>query len=909
MEKKRDKLTLEEKKKGSSPSEEERLKRNKVKDLIMEKASKAKHEKEEVNVSAQEEVEALVKKGQEALDEYLSLNQDQINNAIKEMALSGLEHYFTLALHAVEETGRGIVEDKATKNIFATEYIYHSIKYDKTVGIIEENIEEDYVLIAEPVGVIAGITPVTNPTSTTMFKSIIATKSRNPIIFAFHPGAQQCSIEAAKIMKDAAVKAGAPKHCIQWIEHPSLEATTALMNHPGVALVLATGGAAMVKAAYSTGKPALGVGPGNVPCLIDKTASIPQAVTDLLLSKSFDNGMVCASEQGALIEKEIYPAVIKYMKSQGAYFTSKEETEKIEKLVIKETGAVNPAVVGKSPYDIAQMAGFEIPRETKVLCCEIEGIGPDHPLSREKLSPVLAVLQVQDPFQGIEFAEKMLHLGGMGHTAVIHSHDDEVIKKFADRVKVGRIVVNQPSSHGAIGDIYNTYMPSLTLGCGTYGCNITTQNVSALNLINIKRMSRRRVNMLWFKIPEKIFFEPNSLQYLEKMPDIKRVFIVTEPELVKLDFADRVIYRLRKRLIRTAYRVYSKLEDEPTLEIVQEGAKAMEEFEPDCIIALGGGSVIDAAKGMWLFYEYPDASFSAMSLKFLDIRKRIYKFPKLGKKAKLVAIPTTSGTGSEVTAFAVISDKNHVKYPLADYELTPDVAIIDPDLVMTLPKNLTANTGMDAFSHAIESFVSVAASDYTEGLSLKAIHLIFDYLPIAYHEGNHALAREKVHNASCIAGMAFTNAFLGINHSLAHAIGGEFHIPHGLANAMLLPYVIAYNGHPNPTKFMSFPNYDHYIAPEKYQEIAKSLHLPAKTPQEGVRSLIHAVLSLCKELELPGSLKEYGIDEKSFLEKAHLLAERACGDQCTTSNPRMPLITELEKLLTDLYYGKDPLTS
>lgn len=853
--------------------------------------------------AAQKEVDALVARAKKALAAYLSLTQEQVNEIIKQMALAGLANHYELAKAAVDETGRGIVEDKATKNIFATEYIYHSIKYDKTVGEIEVNEDEDYVLIAEPVGVVAGITPVTNPTSTTMFKSIIATKSRNPIIFAFHPSSQNCSREAARIMRDAAIAAGAPEDCILWIEQPSIEATTALMNHPGVALVLATGGSGMVKAAYSTGKPALGVGPGNVPCFIDKSAHIKQAVTDLLLSKSFDNGMVCASEQAAIIEKSIYAETVKFMKSQGAYFANSAEIEKLAKLVIKENGGVNPAIVGKSPFAIAQLAGFTVPEKTKVLCCEIAGVGPQYPLSREKLSPVLAVIKAKNSEEGIALAEKMVELGGMGHTAVIHSHDDAIIKQFAHAVKVGRIVVNQPSSHGAIGDIYNTFMPSLTLGCGTYGSNITTANVSASNLINIKRMSKRRVNMLWFKIPEKIFFEPNALQYLEKMPDISKIFIVTDPMMVKLGYVDRILYRLNKRPDKLTYRVYSNVEPDPSIETVLEGAEAMRQFQPDCIIAIGGGSPIDAAKGMWLFYEHPDADFSSMSLKFLDIRKRIYKFPKLGKKAKFVAIPTTSGTGSEVTAFAVISDKkNNMKYPLADYELTPDVAIIDPELVMSMPKSITAHTGLDTLTHAIESFVSIVATDYTEGLSLKAIELVFNYLPIAYHHPDNAEAREKIHNAACIAGMAFTNAFLGINHSLAHKIGGEFHVPHGLCNAILMPHVIRYNGELNPSKFASFPMYDHFVAPEKYAAIARHLGLPASTPEEGVNSLIAAIKKLCKELDVPSSLQEYGLDEKSYLEKVGELAVKAFGDQCTTANPRLPLITELEEILIKTYY-------
>ncbi len=864
-----------------------------------------KEQKKEEPKSANNEVNDLVERAHKALNAYMELDQKKINHIIKEMALAGLEKHYELAKAAVDETQRGIVEDKATKNIFATEYIYHSIKYDKTVGEIEVNIDEDYVLIGEPVGVVAGVTPVTNPTSTTMFKSIIAAKSRNPIIFAFHPSSQKCSIAAAEIMRDAAIKAGAPQDCIQWIEHPSLEATTALMNHPGVALVLATGGAGMVRAAYSTGKPALGVGPGNVPCVIDKTANIKQAVTDLFLSKSFDNGLVCASEQAAIIEQSIYEETTTYMKKQGGYFATKPEIEKLAKLVIKENGGVNADVVGKSPEVIAEMAGFKVPPKTKVICCEIGGVGPKYPLSREKLSPVLAVIKAKSSDEALDLAEQMIELGGLGHTAVIHAHNEELIQKFAKAVKVGRIVVNQPSSHGAIGDIYNTFMPSLTLGCGTYGCNVTTANVSAVNLINIKRMSKRRLNMLWFKVPEKIFFEPHSLQYLEKMPDINKIFIVTDPMMVKLGYIEKVVYRLRKRLSKVSYRVYSKVEPDPSLATVKNGAEAMRHYEPDCIIAVGGGSPIDAAKGMWLFYEYPDASFTAMSLKFLDIRKRAYKFPKLGKKAKFVAIPTTSGTGSEVTAFAVITDKeNNMKYPLADYELTPDVAIIDPMLVMSMPKALTAHTGLDVLTHAIESFVSILASDYTEGLSLKAVDLVFEYLPIAFHEPGNLLARDKMHNASCIAGMAFTNAFLGINHSLAHKLGGEFGIPHGLCNALLMPHVIKYNGELNPSKFVSFPKYDHFVAPEKYAAIARHLGLPASTPEEGVQSLCKAIMKLRNELEIPKSIQEWGIEEKAYMAKVGELAVKAFGDQCTTANPRLPLISELEEILISAYYGK-----
>ncbi|MCX7714752.1 MAG: bifunctional acetaldehyde-CoA/alcohol dehydrogenase [Clostridia bacterium] len=853
----------------------------------------------EINV--QEMINGLVEKAQTALKEFMSLNQEQVDEIVKAMTIAGLDNHMRLAKMAVEETGRGIYEDKITKNMFATEYVYHSIKNEKTVGVIDENDLEDYEEIAEPVGVVCGVTPVTNPTSTTLFKSLICIKARNPVIFGFHPAAQKCSAEAARIVRDAAIKAGAPENCIQWIEVPSLEATNALMNHPGVAIVLATGGSAMVKAAYSTGKPALGVGPGNVPCYIHKSANIKSAVNDLILSKTFDNGMICASEQAAIVDKEIADEFEKLMTKMGCYFVKQKEIKALSDFCVNsEKGAINPDIVGKPASWIAQQAGITVPENTKILLAKLSGVGPEYPLSREKLSPVLAYFVADTEEMGLRLSEQMLEFYGMGHSAVIHATDKEIIEKFANTMKASRLIINSPSSHGAIGDIYNTNMPSLTLGCGTYGGNSVSGNVTTANLINKKRVAKRRVNMQWFKIPERIYFEYNSIQYLEKMPNISKAFIVTDPGMVKLGYVDKVLYYLRKRQDYVHCEIFSEVEPDPSVETVMKGADMMKKFEPDVIIALGGGSAMDAAKGMWLYYEHPDEDFSALRLRFLDIRKRVYKFPKMGHKAKLVAIPTTSGTGSEVTSFAVISDKkNNMKYPLADYELTPDIAIIDPQFVMTVPPSVTADTGLDVLTHAIEAYVSVMASDYTDGLAMKAIQLVFEYLPRSYKDGDK-IAREKMHNASCIAGMAFTNAFLGLNHSIAHKIGGEYHIPHGRANAVLLPHIIEYNSK-TPTKLVSFPKYDKFAADEKYAEIARFLGLPAKTTEEGVKSLIKAVRDLMKDLNMPETFAACGINKDEYMSKLSDIADKAFEDQCTTANPRLPLVKEIEEIMIAAY--------
>ena len=865
---------------------------------------------EEQEQKVKQMIDQLMEKAKIASEEYLKLDQETVDNIIKAMSMAGLEHHMELAKMAVEETGRGIYEDKITKNMFATEYIYHSIKHEKTVGIINENDEDDYVEIAEPVGVIAGVTPVTNPTSTTMFKSIIAAKTRNVIVFGFHPSAQNCSVRAAEILRDAAVKAGAPENCILWIPEPSVMATSMLMHHPDVNLILATGGTGMVKNAYSCGKPALGVGPGNVPCIIEKTAKLKTSVNDLVMSKAFDNGMICASEQAVLVEKDIYKEFEDLMRKAGCYFVSPEEKEKLKDVMFEYVDGrgdkLKSHIPGKSPYEIAQMAGFEIPKDTKVIVVYEEEIGEGYPFSKEKLSPVLTYYIVENFEEALDKAERLLEFGGLGHSAVIHSEDREKILQFSEKMKAGRIIVNSPSTHGAIGDIYNTNMPSLTLGCGSFGGNSTTANVSSVNLINIKRVARRRVNMQWFKIPEKIYFEAGSIAYLEKMPDIERAFIVTDQGMVKLGYVDKILYHLRKREKHVHCEIFDEVESDPSFETVNKGLEMMRNFKPDVIIALGGGSPIDAAKGMWLFYEHPDADPEGLKLKFMDIRKRTYKFPKLGIKTKMVAIPTTSGTGSEVTSFAVLTDKvNNKKYPLADYELTPDVAIVDPDLVLSLPKTVTADTGMDVLTHALEAYVSNMASDFTDGLSEKAVELVVNYLPKAYTDGaNDTIAREKMHNASTIAGMSFTNAFLGVCHSLAHKIGAEFHLAHGRINAILLPYVIRYNA-TLPTKFVSFPKYEYFIADQKYAQMAKKIGLKADTVEEGVSSLISKVKELNDFLGIPKSLKEAGINETEFMAKVDMLADRAFEDQCTTANPRVPLVSELKQILIDSYYGNE----
>jgi len=860
-------------------------------------------------------IDQLVEGANKALAEYARFTQEDIDHIVRKASVAALNQHGELALLAVNETGRGVFEDKAVKNIFACEHVTNSMSTLKTVGVIHRDDLAGIIEIAEPVGVICGVTPVTNPTSTAIFKALIALKTRNPIVFGFHPSAQQSSVAAARVVRDAAVAAGAPENCIQWVEEPSLAATSALMNHPGVALILATGGNAMVRAAYSCGKPALGVGAGNVPAYIEKTSKLKRAVNDVVLSKAFDNGMICASEQAVIIDDEIYDAAMAEFDVLHAYRVNKKEKALLEKFIFgveakgKNCGEakLNASVVGQLPSWIAEKAGFTVPADTSIILAEVSGVGPDEPLTREKLCPVLAVLRAKTTEQGLTYAEQMVSFDGLGHSGAIHTQDDALIEEFGSRVKAVRIIVNAPSSLGGIGDIYNSFIPSLTLGCGSYGHNSVSNNVSAVNLVNIKRIGRRNNNLQWFKVPAKTYFEPNAIRYLSDMADVERVTIVTDSTMTTLGFVDKIIDVLNRRSNKVALQIIDQVEPEPSVKTVQAGAAQMRHFRPDTIIALGGGSPMDAAKVMWLLYEHPEMVFSDLKQKFFDVRKRAFKFPVLGELAKLVCIPTTSGTGAEVTPFAVISDpETGKKYPLADYALTPTVAIIDPILTAKMPRSLAADSGFDALTHATEAYVSVYANDFTDGMALQAIRLIFDNLAQSVNgvpeTPETAAAREKMHNAGTIAGMAFGNAFLGIVHAMAHVVGSTFHLVHGRTNATLLPHVIRYNG-TVPTKLTSWPKYESYVAPERFQQIAAMLGLPASTPAEGVESYALAVESLRAKVGIPASFQAQGVDEQDFIGRLDEVAMGAYEDQCAPANPRMPMLADMKDIMTAAFYG------
>ena len=867
---------------------------------------------EETLSPAQAEVNQLVENGLQALDDFLKLDQDQVDYIVAKCSVAALDKHGELAKLAIEETKRGVFEDKATKNLFACEYVVNHMRHLKSVGVIKEDEVQGLTYVAEPVGVVAGVTPVTNPTSTAIFKSLICLKTRNPIIFGFHPNAQQCSVAAAKVVYEAAVKAGAPKNCIQWIEHPSMEATSAPMNHPGVATILATGGNAMVKAAYSCGKPALGVGAGNVPAYIETTADIKQAVNDIALSKAFDNGMICASEQAVIVDKEIYDDVKDQFKNYNVHYANKKEKEMLEqymfgvKAFTKNVGAakLNPDIVGKSAAWIAERAGFTVNPRTSIIIVECKEVGPNEPLTREKLSPVLAMLKAESVDDGFDKAEAMVMFNGIGHSAAIHTANADLAKRFGERIKACRIIWNSPSTFGGIGNVYNSFIPSLTLGCGSYGHNSVSDNVSAVNLLNIKKIGKRRNNMQWFKVPSKIYFERDSIEYLHSMRDVERVFIVTDRSMVDLGYVTRVTDQLEQRRNKVQVQLFCDVEPDPSIQTVKKGLSLMQAFRPDTIIAIGGGSSMDAAKGMWLFYEQPDVNFDDLKQKFMDIRKRAFRYPELGKKSKLVCIPTTSGTGSEVTPFAVITDKEeNKKYPLTDYSLTPTVAIVDPALTMSLPASITADTGMDVLTHATEAYVSTLASDFTDGLALQAIKMVFEYLPRAVANGkNDPEAREKMHNAATLAGMAFANAFLGMNHSLAHKIGAEFHVPHGRTNAILLPYVIRYNG-TKPEKPGVWPKYNYYKADEKYAELARLIGLKFNTVEEGVVAYAKACADLGADCGIKMSFKEQGLDAKAWDTAKEKIAYLAYEDQCSPANPRVPMVTDMIDILRASYEG------
>lgn len=862
-------------------------------------------------VASRETLQSRIESVRAAQRIFSSYSQEQVDEIFRQAAMAANNERISLAKLAVKETGMGIVEDKVIKNHFASEYIYNQYKDEKTCGVIESDPAFGITKIAEPIGVIAAVVPTTNPTSTTIFKALLALKTRNAVIFSPHPRAKEATIAAARVVLNAAVKAGAPKDIIAWIDEPSVELSQIVMAESD--LVLATGGPGMVKAAYSSGKPAIGVGAGNTPAIIDETAHIKMAVNSILLSKSFDNGVICASEQSVIVLDSVYDEVRSEFLERGAYLLGEAERDALRKIILVN-GHLNANIVGQSAFKIANMAGIQVPEETKVLIGEVESCELSEPFSHEKLSPVLAMYKAKDYNEALKKAVRLVELGGFGHTSVLYT--DQVksrdrIDAFGAAMKTGRVIVNMPSSQGAIGDLYNFKLaPSLTLGCGSWGGNSVSENVGVKHLLNVKTVAERRENMLWFRVPEKVYFKSGALAIaLRELKDMgkRRAFIVTDKPLYQLGMAETVTKILDESQID--YRIFFDVEPDPTLETARKGAREMLSFEPDVIIALGGGSPMDAAKIMWVLYEHPEVKFEDLALRFMDIRKRVYPFPSLGEKAMMVAIPTSAGTGSEVTPFAVITDeKTGTKYPLADYELTPDMAIVDADLMMTMPKSLTAASGIDALVHAIEAYVSVLASEMTNGMALEAIRLIFKYLPSAYEEGDtNRKAREKMAHASTMAGMAFANAFLGICHSMAHKLGAAHHIPHGVANALLINEVIRFNAVENPRKQAAFPQYKYPNAKWRYARIADYLNLGGQSEDEKVELLIKAIDQLKLSLNLPMSIKDAGVSEKQFYVSLDDMAENAFDDQCTGANPRYPLISELKALYVNAFEGLKPI--
>ena len=859
-----------------------------------------------VEVKTEEDLHFAIDKAAKAQKIYATFNQEQVDKIFKAAATAADKMRIPLARMAVEETGMGVMEDKIIKNHFASEYIYNKYKNYKTCDIISEDKANGIKMVAEPIGVIAAVIPTTNPTSTAIFKSLIALKTRNALVFSPHPRAKKCTIAAAKVVLDAAVKAGAPEGLISWIDEPSVALSNALMKHPDIDMILATGGPGMVTAAYSSGKPALGVGPGNTPAVIDETADIKMAVSSILLSKTFDNGMICASEQSVIVVDEVYEEVKKEFEYRGAYILNPEERERVGKTVI-QNGRVNAAIVGQPAAKIAEVAGISVPEDTKVLIGEVTDVCEEEPFAHEKLSPVLAMYRASNFEAAVQTAYELVDFGGAGHTSVLYTDERKTdrIDYFGRRLHTCRILINTPSSQGGIGDLYNFRVnPSLTLGCGSWGGNATSENVGVHHLLNIKTVAERRENMLWYKVPAKIYFKRGALDLaLRELKGKKRAFIVTDRFLFNSGMTQGITNVLDD--IGVDYQIFFDVKPDPTLSTINDAMMMVKAYEPDVFVALGGGSSMDAAKILWLMYEQPDTVFEDIAMRFMDIRKRICQIPDLGKKAEMVCIPTTSGTGSEVTPFSIITDdETHVKYAIADYALTPNVAIVDPNLVDSMPKGLTAVSGYDAIVHALEAYVSVMGTNFTNSNSLEALKLLFRYLRRSYNEGkNDPVAREKVHYAATIAGMAFANAFLGMCHSMAHKLGAMFHVPHGLANALLINQVIKFNATDKPAKQTAFPQYKFPNAKMKYGQIADELGLGGKNDDEKVQLLQEALIQMKKDLGLPMSIREYGIDEAEFMSKLDEMVELAFDDQCTGANPRYPLFKEIKQMYIDAYNG------
>ena len=863
-----------------------------------------------MKVTNAQELTERIKQLREAQKKFATYTQEQVDEIFRQAALAANHNRIKLAKLAVEETGMGIVEDKVVKNNFAAEYIYNQYKNMKTCGVLEEDKTSGITKVAEPIGVISAIVPTTNPTSTAIFKCLIALKTRNAIIISPHPRAKNATIEAARIVLEAAVKAGAPEGIIGWIDQPSVELSQNVMRESDI--ILATGGPAMVKAAYSSGRPALGVGAGNTPAIIDESAHIKMAVNSILLSKTFDNGVICASEQSIIVLEEVYDEVKKELAERGAYILKGEEIDKVRSIILNEKGGLNADMVGQSAYKIAKMAGVNVPESAKVLVGEVTSVELEEPFSHEKLSPVLAMYKAKSFEEALDKADRLIELGGMGHTSVLYTDQlknrDRVLT-FGERMKTARTLINMPAAQGAIGDLFNFKLaPSLTLGCGSWGGNSVSENVGPKHLINVKSIAERRENMLWFRVPEKTYFKygclPVALAELGEMGK-KKAFIVTDKVLFEMGYTNKVTEVLEAQGIQ--YKIFSDVEPDPTLRCARAGAAEMTNFQPDVIISLGGGSAMDAAKIMWVMYEHPEVNFHDLAMTFMDIRKRIYKFPTMGQKAMMVAIATSAGTGSEVTPFAVITDEETgVKYPLADYELTPDMAIVDAELMMTSPKGLTACAGIDVLVHAVEAYVSVMASEYTNGLALEAIRLVFKYLPDAYNEGTTNIkAREKMAHASCMAGMAFSNAFLGINHSMAHKLGAFHHLPHGMANSLVMKEVIKFNATDAPTKQAAFAQYKYPNAAWRYAKIADHLGLGGNTEAEKVELLLKAIDELQNKVNMPKTIKDAGVSEVKFFETLDEMVEQAFDDQCTGANPRYPLMKELKEMYITSYYGEN----